>query len=190
MFVYVMVMIRKSGRLKYTDLLHLIPFLIVTVWFTFRFFVLSGPEKLDFYDEIYSGSLPRDVAIMTFPNILTGPVYVILSLIMLSGHTRRIANDFSYTEQINLNWLKYVIGGLGFVFLVVIVSNVLVRFPFLEVTMHEHLIYLAISISVFFLGYFGIKQQAIYKSVPSPVNVASTGKQKKQKRNNHNGTCF
>jgi len=182
MFVYVMVMIRKSGRLKATDLLHLIPFLIITLWFTFRFYVLSGPEKVDFYNQIYNGPLPRDVAIMTFPNIIVGPIYVILSLIKLSGHTKSIANDFSYTEQINLNWLKFVIGGLGFVFFVVIVSNVLVRFPFLGVTMHEHIIYLAISIAVFFLGYFGIKQQAIYTSNPSVLSEADPRPQKQQKK--------
>jgi AraC-like DNA-binding protein len=182
MFIYVSVMIRKSGRLKATDLLHLIPFLIITIFFTFRFYVLSSPEKVDFYNQIYNGQLPRDVSIMTFPNIITGPIYVILSLIKLSGHSKSIANDFSYTEQINLNWLKFVIGGLGFVFLVVIVSNVLVRFPFLGVAMHEHLIYFALSISVFFLGYFGIKQQAIYTSDPSVLNEVASRPQKKQKK--------
>lgn len=182
MFIYVSVMIRKSGRLKATDLLHLIPYLIITIFFTFRFYVLSGFEKVEFYNQIYSGPIPRDVAIMTFPNIIVGPIYVILSLIKLSGHTKSIANNFSYTEQINLNWLKFVIGGLGFVFLVVIVSNFLVRFPFLGVTMHEHLIYIALTISVFFLGYFGIKQQAIYKSDPSALNEVASRQQKKQKK--------
>jgi AraC-like DNA-binding protein len=64
----------------------------------------------------------------------------------------------------------------------VIVSNVLVRFPFLGVAMHEHLIYFALSISVFFLGYFGIKQQAIYKSAQSALNEVASRPQKKQKK--------
>lgn len=179
MFIYVEVMIRKDGKLKWYDLMHTLPFLIFTIWFTFDFYHLSGADKLTYYQNIYNGNLPRDLALMTLPNIFVGPVYVILSLIKLSRHTKNISNSFSYTEQINLNWLKYVIGGLGFVFVTVIVSNVLVRFPFLSVTTHEHIIYLAITIAVFFLGYFGIKQQAIYNNEP-----ALTGGQKQVTRTN------
>lgn len=181
MYVYVMVMIRKDGSFKRTDLLHGIPFLIFTLWFTFEFYLLSGPEKIAFYDEIYSGKLPRDVAIMTFPNIIIGPLYVAWSLLRLYQHKKNISNDFSYTEQINLNWLRYVIGGLGFVFVIVIVSNILVRFPFLSIVMHEHLIYIAITLAVFFLGYYGIRQQAIYKGEPVSTQAKPMRSQRKQK---------
>ena len=83
-----------------------------------------------------------------------------------SVHTRNISQSFSYREKINLTWLKFVVGGLGFVWIIVVISNVLVRFPFLSITGHDHIIYLALSMSVFFLGYFGIKQQAIYSRDP------------------------
>ena len=181
MFIYVLLMIKKNGRFKTKYLLHGIPFLAYTVFLMFDFYFLSASEKLAYYEQIYI-KLPLDLWIASFPNILIGPVYVILSLILLSRHSRNIANSFSYTEQINLKWLRNVIGGLGFVFLVVIVSNVLVRFPFLSVEMHEHLIYLTISIAVFFLGYFGIKQQAIYKSDPFQLVETATLPPKQRKK--------
>ena len=181
MFVYVLVMINKNGRFKSIYLLHTIPFLAFTVFMMFDFYFLSASEKLAYYEQMYT-KLPLDLWIASFPNILSGPVYVILSLILLSRHSRNIANSFSYTEQINLNWLRNVIGGMGFVFLVVIVSNILVRFPFLSIDMHEHLIYFAITVAVFFLGYFGIKQQAIYKSDPSSLSNASSRPQNQKKK--------
>ena len=167
MFVYVTVMIRKDGKFKLTDLLHALPFLFFTVYFAFIFYHLSGPEKLDFYNRILNGDIPLDVKIVSFPNIAIGPIYIVLALLKLKQHTKNISQRFSYTERINLNWLKYVIGGLGFVWIIVVVSNILVMFPFLSITAHEHLIYLALTMSVFFLGYFGIKQQAIYSHEPS-----------------------
>lgn len=182
MYVYVAVMIRKSGKFRASDLLHAIPFLIFSVWLTFEFYLLSAPEKTAFYDQIYSGKIPRDVAIMSFPNIITGPFYVIWSLLRLKQHKKNISNNFSYTEQINLNWLRYVIGGLGFVFVTVIVSNILVRFPFLSVTMHEHLIYIAITIVVFFMGYYGIKQEAIYRGESASSQSKPSIPQGKQKK--------
>jgi AraC-like DNA-binding protein len=165
MFVYVLLMIKENGRFKSVYLLHGIPFLAFTVFMMFDFYFLDTSEKLAYYEQMYT-KLPLDLWIASFPNILSGPVYVILSLVLLSRHSNNIVNSFSYKEQINLNWLRNVIGGLGFIYLVVIVSNILVRFPFLSMEMHEHLIYFSISIAVFFLGYFGIKQQAIYQSDP------------------------
>ena len=161
MFLYVALMIRKDGKFKTTDLLHALPFLIFTTYYAFTFYPLSAPEKLEFYTQIYEGNIPRGVQIMSFPNIAIGPIYVVLALLRLSQHAKDISQQFSYTEKINLNWLKFVIGGLGFVWLIVVVSNVLVMFPFLSITAHEHLIYHALTMSVFFLGYYGIKQQPI-----------------------------
>ncbi len=181
MFIYVLLMIKKNRRFKPIYLLYGIPFLAYTVFLMFDFYLLSASEKLAYYEQIYI-KLPLDLWIASFPNILSGPVYVVLSLILLSRHSRNIANRFSYTEQINLNWLRYVIGGMGFVFLVVIVSNIIVRFPFLSIEMHEHLIYFAMTIAVFFLGYFGIKQQAIYSSDPSPGNMSIPRPQKVHKK--------
>ena len=170
MLIYVMLIISRSGKFRAVYLLHGIPFLAVTLFFAFRFYHLSGPEKIEFYIQIYE-ELPRDVSIVLFPNIAMGPIYVIWSFFKLSQHSRNIAQRFSYTEQINLNWLKIIIGGLGFIFLIVIVSNILVRFPFLSVVAHEHLIYLAWTVVVFFMGYYGIKQQTIYR--PDPQGIPS-----------------
>jgi AraC-like DNA-binding protein len=135
--------------------------------------------------------LPLDVEIIAFPNIIMSPIYVIWSLIKLRQHSKNIAQEFSYTEKINLNWLKILIGGLAFVAATVIVSNILVKYPILSVEMHEHLNYLAVTITVFLMGYFGIKQQAIYKQ--SPVEnavVAKSNAFKKKglgKRYSHSG---
>ena len=185
MFLYVVVMIRKDGSFKLTDLLHALPFLLFTLYFAFTFYSLSAPEKLDFYNNIRNGEVPLDVQIVTFPNIAIGPVYIVLTLFRLSQHTKNISQSFSYTEKINLNWLKYVVGGLGFVWIIVIISNVLVRFPFLSITAHDHIIYLALTMSVFFLGYYGIKQQAIYSHEPTlDMKKASTAPTRKKETAN------
>ena len=168
MYIYVLVTISRKGRFRAVYLLNALPFLIFTIYFSFTFYFLSGPEKISYYEQMYI-KLPRDLAIMSFPDIAMGPIYVILSLIALSQHSKNIAQRFSYTEQISLNWLKYVIGGLGFVFFTDVVSNILVKFPFMSVEAHEHLNYLSMTIAVFFLGFFGIRQQAI-----SNVEVASS----------------
>jgi hypothetical protein len=47
MFIYVLLMIKKSARFKSVYLLHGIPFLAYTVFLMFDFYFLSGSDKLD-----------------------------------------------------------------------------------------------------------------------------------------------
>lgn len=184
MFIYVLVTISRKGRFRTVYLLHALPFLIFTIYFSFTFYFLSGSEKISYYEQMYI-KLPRDLAIMSFPDIAMGPIYVVWSLIRLSQHSRNIAQRFSYTEKINLNWLKYVIGGLGFVFFTDVVSNILVKFPFMSIEGHEHLNYLSMTIAVFFLGYFGIRQQAI-SNVETPSLQAKPMEVSRKKKSSGN----
>jgi AraC-like DNA-binding protein len=170
LFIYILVMINKSGKFKPVYWLHAIPFLIFNLYFMFDFYFLSAPEKLAYY-ELKKTEPSLILLIMSFPNMIIAPIYVIWSLFKLRKHMKNIADNFSYTEQINLNWLKYVLVGIGFVSVIVMSANVLVEsLPILSDGMHNHIIYLSATIAVFFLGYFGIKQQAIYINPPAIKN--------------------
>ena len=164
MFVYVLVMINKTGRLKLDYWLHGLPFIIFSLYFIFDFYFLSANEKIAYYE--MQSSTPTTVSKLTeLLNVFLGPAYVIWSLIKLRKHRKNIGDNFSYTEQINLNWLNYVLGGLGLVWLTVLIVSVLGGFPVFSEGLEGHIIYISVTIAVFFLGFFGIRQQAIYRHV-------------------------
>lgn len=180
-FIYVVIMISTHGKFRWVYLLHALPFLAFTIFFTFEFYLLSAAQKLEYYEILYT-EMPRDLYLITLPMLFSGPIYLIWSLIKLRSHAARISQTFSYKEQISLDWLRNVLIFVGFVWFVVILANIFVQFPFLSTEMHMHLQYLAMTIAVFFLGYFGIKQQAIYrpeslqdfpKTKPSPKEHSS-----------------
>jgi len=163
MYVYTLVMINKNTRLSPVYLLHGLPFLVFTIYFVFDFYFLSASEKMAYIHLQEKNPYP----VITILNILIlalGPVYIVLSLIKLRKHIKTIASNFSYTEGINLDWLKYVLAGLGFIWSMVVLTNILVKIPLITDTLSENIIYLSVAFAVFFLGYFGIKQQAIYSS--------------------------
>ncbi len=163
MYVYTLVMIDKNNRLSPVYLLHGLPFLVFTIYFVFDFYFLSASEKMAYIHLQEKNPYP----VITILNILIlalGPVYIVLSLIKLRKHIKTIAYNFSYTEGINLNWLKYVLAGLGFIWSMVVLTNILVKIPLITDTLSENIIYLSVAFAVFFLGYFGIKQQAIYSN--------------------------
>jgi len=167
MYVYTLVMISKNNRLAPVNLLHGLPFLAFTIYFLFDFYFLSATEKLTYIHLQEANPYPT----ITILNILIlglGPIYIVLSLVKLRKHLKSITDNFSYQEGINLNWLKYVLAGLGFIWSMVILTNILVYIPIISDALSENVIYLSVVIAVFFLGYFGIKQQAIYSNKADP----------------------
>lgn len=95
---------------------------------------------------------------------ISGIVYVTLSLIKLRKHKKNIADQFSYTEKINLDWLRYLILGLSCVWIAVIFGK-------------GEQVFATVVVYVFFIGYFGIKQTGIFShhlSIPDTSPQPST----------------
>jgi AraC-like DNA-binding protein len=166
MFVYVLVMINKEGRFKPVYWLHGIPFLISTLYLMSNYYFLNASEKIIFL-HAQMVHLSPDLRVLWIFKVFVGPIYVICSLIKLRQHSKNIAENFSYSESINLNWLKLVVGGLGIVWLIVLTTMFLrINFPEIPFIMRDYSIYYALTAAVFFLGFFGFKQQVIYSNEP------------------------
>ncbi|MFC2097471.1 helix-turn-helix domain-containing protein [Bacteroidota bacterium] len=84
----------------------------------------------------------------------------------MKNHRTNIGNDFSYKEKINLNWLRFIIIGL------LIISSISLAMNFLSDILHlktyleaDSFSFAVITLFVFFLGYYGIKQKSIYSDL-------------------------
>lgn len=160
MFVYVLVTVSETGKLKPVYLLHGLPFLILNAFFLFDFYLLGAEQKLAYYLELTVN--PNAVMqVGEFLNRYLGPVYVVLSLVKLQSHKKAILKRFSYTEEIDLTWLRYVLAGLGFVWITVMVGSLL-KILGSQTELATQITYASATIAIFFLGYYGIKQQVIY----------------------------
>ncbi len=82
---------------------------------------------------------------------ISGLVYTIMSISILRKHAREILHQFSYTDKINLNWLRYLVYGLSVIWLVVAYGN-------------DKFIFISLVIFVFLLGFFGIRQNGIFSN--------------------------
>ncbi len=175
-FIYVSIIISKVQRLKWSYLIHLSPYLIFTTLILFTVFGNDSPPveiifklKHEFTYVIFFSSLF---------NIYLGPFYMIWSLIKLRKHKRNIGRNFSYTEEIDLEWLKYLILVLIVMWSVVVVVNALTDYTDLITNRTgSDIIYGSVTVAVFFYGFFGIKQQVIYAA---PKTTASAPKKVKE----------
>jgi AraC-like DNA-binding protein len=76
--------------------------------------------------------------------------YIVLSIIQLRNYKRNLKNEFSYTEKINLDWIKYLIIGMAVIWIVILSGK------------GDWYIYSAVVLFIIFIGYFGIKQIGIF----------------------------
>ena len=153
-------------------LLHFVPFLLV--YLLFLTFIMSPAEHKIF---VYNNSgigYETPMGILFLAIVISGIVYVALSLRLLARHKRIIKNQFSYAEKINLAWLRYLIYGIAVIWIVVIFGD-------------DRATYSTVVVFVIMLGYFGIKQVGIFTqhlpieskpdvkevAVPEPVSIST-----------------
>lgn len=169
MFVYIQIVTSREGSFRLSYLLHALPFFLITAFLVSDFYLLEPLEKLAYFQtKIVHVSTPL-LKIAWILNVFSGPVYVILSWLRLKKHASNIKEQFSSTEYINLNWLKYILVALGLVWVIVLFTMVLRNwFTSLSIGFTDHLIYYGLTITIFFLGYFGVKQKGIFNNISSP----------------------
>ena len=80
-------------------------------------------------------------------------MYVLASLLLLRKYRKAIQDEFSTTEKINLMWLRYLIYGVGIIWILVIFEK-------------DPIIFSGVVLFVILLGYFGIRQAGIFSDAP------------------------
>lgn len=146
LFLYTSLLTNQVSK-KLHWLWHFLPFVLVNLVVS-RFLFASSAHKIYVYDHQGAGY----TNLMLYINlcvIVSGVIYVALSLRLLNRHKQKIRNEFSDIDRINLNWLRYLIWGISGIWVVVIFTS-------------DSLIFVAVTLFSFFLGYFGIRQVGIF----------------------------
>jgi AraC-like DNA-binding protein len=154
--------VTRSDRFRVKYLLHFVPPLIMYLIFS-KFFLLSGEEKIVVYQNKGAG-FEVYTTINLIALIVSGFAYVILSFYELRKYKASISEEFSNTERINLNWLRYLIYGILVIWLIVLFIG------------HDPLIFAAVVVFIILLGYFGIRHMGIFTYRQEIVQKAVIGK--------------
>lgn len=134
------------------NILHFLPF-IISCLSIIDFFMLSNEEKKSVFEN--QGQGYETITFIIYITVFcSGIVYVIWSLLLLKKHRKNILNQYSYSEKINLSWLRYLIYGIGLIWVFVIWGN-------------DKLLFSVVVFFVIFIGYFGINQVGIFTSKAS-----------------------
>ncbi|WP_347921985.1 helix-turn-helix domain-containing protein [Pontimicrobium sp. SW4] len=170
LYYYVSSITNQFPKRNWVAWLHLTPS-IIGYMCIILFFKSSTAQRLHLYenDEISYENFMNFGLILIF---LSGIIYVAWSSVLLSKHKKKIRNQFSDIEEINLKWLRLLTYGLGVVWCIVIFTN------------NDQYIFLGVSVFVILIGFFGVQQQTIFsgkKLVLEKFKAESLDNEQKEK---------
>jgi AraC-like DNA-binding protein len=162
LYLYVQSLIREERKFRRYDFLHFLPYFLGLLPFL-PYAGLSG-EALDAqFETMARGDLPLLFTLMGIGLQFSGLLYALVTYFSLEGHRKRIKDRFSFAEEVSLNWVRYNIIALGLIYVVVILSVQLEEsFGVFSANDREIAIFSAVTLFVFFFGYFGIRQESIF----------------------------
>jgi AraC-like DNA-binding protein len=112
---------------------------------------------------------------LTIPLALIPALYTILSLRILIKYQRLIPENYSYTERINLNWLKWIV--ISLLILFVTLFPLITYGVNLGLVTNRNLFAVVGSILtfyLFFIGFFGLRQTTVFTNIPIETIYKST----------------
>jgi len=127
-------------------LFHMIPVFSIYLILV-NFFLLPSNEKINIYQQ--GGGAYKMLRIyIKVLIVLSGIVYVGLSINAIRKYRNKISGLYSNTEKINLNWVYYLIAGIALIWFAVILKN-------------DLLIFSLVTVFIVVAAYFGISRVGI-----------------------------
>ena len=154
LLIYVTSLINSDQKIHRLMWLNYLPAILFYLYLVPKFF-LSRNELLQW---IHNTEIDPSLPFIIFSILidLSGPVYILWSFIVLRKHHKNIGDSFSYTEKISLNWLRNIIIGMAIIWSLVLIGNLL------DQQTGPNLVYIAATLFVFLIGYFGTRQGVIF----------------------------
>ncbi len=164
-YLYIKSLTKPNFKLRWIQLLHLIPFIIIGAIILFLKVPLS----------IYSINFSEDLIFslcFILVLIISWTAYNGLSAIMVNNHRKNLANEFSNIEaNAKISWLLFVVSTYISFCIIIFIFGVYTYFTksgFFYLYAASQIFYLVL---VYVLGFYGLKQRTIYKKQSPPTEL-------------------
>lgn len=161
-YLYAVAAADRTRSLTWRDALHFLPFVIVVVA-ALPVYMMSGAEKVAFYQDLRRGQVPLLVAIADPLKLLSGMVYSVWTFFFLRRHGERVKDSYSSVERVNLHWLMALGAGAAAIWAMVVILALLESAGVPSGQRADDLVSLAIAIMVYAIGYKGLRQPEVFR---------------------------
>jgi len=157
-YLYVKSLVKSTFRLKWVYLLHLLPF----IFFETFAYVMHEPYFLSGFLEVDSTLWFR--MLFGVASLVSWIAYNYATAFAILRYRSSLKNEFSNIEgSKKVGWLVFVVVFYNFYCLLLLVTSILAFYYDINYPLSPTLNYSALLLMVYILGFYGLKQQIIYK---------------------------
>lgn len=156
-YLYTLILGHKKEGFKKKYWLHYLPFIIINIYGILFFFFESPEFKLNVVNDI---NVSWHLKLISNLIPVHGCIYVILTYLEAKKFNAKLKQSYSNIDKLNLQWLTFLIIATTVIWSIVILSYVL-NFIYGDQFQGNMLIYIAISILIYTIGYKSLKQPEV-----------------------------
>ncbi|MFH6768155.1 helix-turn-helix transcriptional regulator [Gaetbulibacter aquiaggeris] len=189
-FFYIKTTAFKDYKLRKVDLLHLIPFIAITIIFLFSYHLQPDEIKLEIRTNPYN--TPLFVSFIYYLLRIQGIVYGIWSIKIVYRFKKIVNENYSNINDKNYKWILQLTIVFVYFILTALVYNIF-KFGFKELyeeqNIHHHISSIITLIFLSWIVYKGMSQPYLFNGVDSNIKLLEEylkekkGEEKKSKSN-------
>ncbi|MGV8962082.1 MAG: helix-turn-helix domain-containing protein [Candidatus Saccharimonadaceae bacterium] len=175
LYLYVYRLVSKQKRFSKKILLHLLPFAAFNIYLFVASYFPDIAHEIRLENVHTNVHHPFLFQLFLVVTLLSGPFYFLLTLRLFKKHDINIFNNFSSTDDIDLEWLRKLVIVFGMVWTALIIVTVIHHvFNLFSMVFCTDSLFLTLSIFVILIGYFGLKQKFIFEIESEPEQSVPT----------------
>ncbi|NAS30777.1 helix-turn-helix domain-containing protein [Flavobacteriaceae bacterium R38] len=153
-----------TGLKKSQLIIHLLPFVLMSLTLMITLFFISGDEKLTLYNRQLSGQKLFSITdIILFIQCF---IYIPLSYRIVRRHSELVKANYSNIEKRNLSWLEMILIGASIVFGLIFLLHLFYLISNdIDFQVVSKISILSICLFQLILGYFGIRYTPIFSEI-------------------------
>src|SRR4030042_7125725 len=164
-FLYIHSLIKKNFKLRWIQLLHLIPFIV----FETTVLILNIPLT---FDSIFTHSDEKSFSILFIVvSLLSWTVYITSSIILVDRYRKNLKNEFSSIKtEYSLGWILFVLCFYVVFCCSMVILGIYLFFTNTKLTLIHSINYSVLLALVYILGFYGLGQKRVFsESEPAEV---------------------
>lgn len=175
-YLYVKILVEDDDEFHSIYLWHFLPFFLIQIYAVFFFYFESTSYQLS----ILNVNTPNPWHIELIGQLIPvhGCIYLFLTVKESFNYNKKLKQSYSNIDQINLKWLRYLIGGTFVVWLVVFIAYLL-NFIYGDAFQANMLIYVVLSVFLYSLGIKTLKQPVVHFENGAAKNLVNEAQYKK-----------
>lgn len=167
LYLYISSLTNDKFQISWKNLIHFTPFVLFNLYIVLASFFPHYAQKirLDHSDNVHGTAYFFNLFLIL--TVLSGPVYILLTICLFRKLDINIFNNFSVSENVNLDWMRKLIYTFGVVWTVLMIFTTIHHvFGLFSWSFCTNGLFLSLSVFILLIGFLGLNQKEIFVQYP------------------------